>query len=1831
MAEPSLDLNIITMDSFQTNQQENRNQEMEFEVFEVDPFARRTSLRRSPPPPKRTTRVENKTREPAPILTPLVLVDLESTRKEAKADAAGPKGAIPKVMSKAGARTMSCPSATSGAAEESERDCLRSLIVLLEGMRDFALAHKNTNVALKEDTAKAAIVVRRVERAWKKMEEELAAAKAPRVAGDKATQTDVATAKRKEISPSAGAAEKRPRPEEKKEGSKEAWSEVVRRGRPKRPAKPATTAPQTSQLPQPSQKAPAVAQPKGQPRGENKRKPVRPDAVLVKVAGGSNYADVLKKIKGGVHPEKTGANITAVKRTRGGDVLLELKGGSGARALSEAVRGVLGGEAKVSTLEPSMVVEVRDLDEVTTEGEVRAALSEALRAPLAELIRLRPGFRGTQTALCKMPERTARKLVALAKIRIGWTVCRIRERVAVDRCHRCQGYGHHAAQCLGPDNSNPCGTEGHKEKECQGSSPRCLTCKNRGLRGDHFSGSGRCSSFKEELQKAKLRQGGRGTRRARVFHRNMPGVRGHATTGPGGGPGVVILQVNLNRSRAAQDLLTQTAAAHGAGILIVSEPSSAGKQGSWLVDRKGDAAIAATNNLPGTLTLEGRGEGFVWARTSGLTIFSCYFSPNVAPVDFEAQLDELESCVRAAGGKTLVSGDFNAKSPSWGSARLNERGQAVAEFLARLDLTPINVGGAPTWQRDSTGSASVIDVTLASPSAVPEVTDWRVLDDESLSDHHYIYMKWRSSSAATHTRHQNSEDTGHRGWDTRKLRRQAMTNYLERQKDHINTGGTDVDTLMATITKVCDEGMPRKRPPRGRTAVHWWTDDIAQRRRECVKARRQAQRTRAKGEDTEASSARYKKAKKALRDNIKASKAKCWEELARLVDEDPWGLPYRLVTRRLGGLRQPNDPEIVERVLEELFPARVEPEWQSQRAPDERRPEPFTVAELVSAAKKLGRGKAPGLDGIPNEALAVVVEHSPDLLLATFNECLTKREFPESWKRQKLVLLPKGPVEEGGLQKYRPISLLDTTGKLMERLIHARLDAALHDAGGLAERQYGFRRGRSTTQAIGEVVRIAREANERKGRFAAPCLLALLDVKNAFNAVGHNTILEALKDKKSIPAYLLDMVASYLGNRLLVYRTSDGQKTRRLTAGVSQGSVLGPLLWNVAYDGLLRMDLPAGVTAVGFADDIALVVTARSAEMLEATTNEAVASVWNWLQARGLDLAERKTEVVVLTRRHTLRINPIKVKGHEVKPANSVKYLGITIDAKINFADHIRRAADKATAVTAAISRLMPNLGGPSAGRRKLLASVAYSTALYAAPICEGALGVKRNEARLEAVARTCALRVITAYRTVSTEVAMVLAGMVPLRLMAEERGRIAARGAEGTGRSGPAGAAIRREERMTTIERWDARWRDGEKGGWTRQAIPTLGPWLDRRHGHLNYHLTQGLTGHGCFGSYLKRIGKEEDARCHHCTAECDDPEHTWFRCPAWEAQRNDMREIVGRVGNICEMARAMLQSHAKWEAAARYITNVLREKEAAERARRQAGETGEPVPGPTVRPVAMLTGGGAAGCVCDIPYAHSVCFLSSGYLHEVGSAISPASGAITTEWARVESLAHEHAAKQVRSGQPRPPATRPTEEGAMVRMTYGDVNYLGNNRAILYLKRRYGGTQQLVNSTSPLKMHPPWRDAVVLDGTVFTASCQCGSLAEHKRMFPHYRTTVETGVTKSNWRVTVEAARTGVAVKRGHHIRTAQSMLVRCGNSEVRGTEGRRSLDRPARSMLRAGWRAGHGGNERPGKQAGHRDKVKECESGATSSWVMSGGGVLAGKNPALSDDIQEQPDVF
>ena len=140
----------------------------------------------------------------------------------------------------------------------------------------------------------------------------------------------------------------------------------------------------------------------------------------------------------------------------------------------------------------------------------------------------------------------------------------------------------------------------------------------------------------------------------------------------------------------------------------------------------------------------------------------------------------------------------------------------------------------------------------------------------------------------------------------------------------------------------------------------------------------------------------------------------------------------------------------------------------------------FGMGELQEAGR-LQAGKATGPDGIPYEVLRVILEIWPELLFEMYNSCLSKGVFPSRWKQQKLVLLRKRKKPRNEPSSYRPICLIDTMGKLLERMLLQRLETHVEERGGLSPRQYGFRKGRSTVDAILEVVNTAKKVKRAIG------------------------------------------------------------------------------------------------------------------------------------------------------------------------------------------------------------------------------------------------------------------------------------------------------------------------------------------------------------------------------------------------------------------------------------------------------------------------------------------------------------------------------------------------------------------------------------------------------------------------------------------------------------------------------------------------------------------------------------------------------------------------------
>uniref|UniRef100_A0A0A9Z5Y1 Reverse transcriptase domain-containing protein n=1 Tax=Lygus hesperus TaxID=30085 RepID=A0A0A9Z5Y1_LYGHE len=404
--------------------------------------------------------------------------------------------------------------------------------------------------------------------------------------------------------------------------------------------------------------------------------------------------------------------------------------------------------------------------------------------------------------------------------------------------------------------------------------------------------------------------------------------------------------------------------------------------------------------------------------------------------------------------------------------------------------------------------------------------------------------------------------------------------------------------------------------------------------------------------------------------------------------------------------------------------------------------------------------------------------------------------------------------------------------------------------------------------------------------------------------------------------YLYRVLQDYLTDRFLVYDTQEGAKKKRITSGAAQGSVLGADLWNINYDGILRIEMPEGVFLVGYADDIVAVIRARTLELLQLKLNQTMRRVIRWMESRSLSLATQKTEIVLLTRKRIDRVIPMRVDEHTIMTSNAIRYLGVMLDGKLSFWTHIRTVADKAAGVVGKLSRLMANIGGPSPAKRRLLIRTTEAIMLYGAEVWAEALRFHSYRDKLGAVQRRGALRICSAYRTVSGPAVQVVAGAIPIDLLAEERRRIYLRKEEEAPRR------VKKEERETTMEKWQNRWNTESRGRWTARLIRVLKDWTERKHGETNYYLTQFLTGHGYFRSFLVKIGKSQSRQCVYCGAEEEDAYHAFFECSHWEHQRQNLVRDVGDFEPETIIVK-MISKKETWDAVNGYVISVLKVKE--------------------------------------------------------------------------------------------------------------------------------------------------------------------------------------------------------------------------------------------------------------------------------------------------------------
>lgn len=1018
------------------------------------------------------------------------------------------------------------------------------------------------------------------------------------------------------------------------------------------------------------------------------------------------------------------------------------------------------------------------------------------------------------------------------------------------------------------------------------------------------------------------------------------------------------LQTNTNHCAAAQNLLVQAMAEWLVDVAVVAEPYSV--PGHWLGDRDGLVAMAmrSSSDSPPLSLLE-RGPGYVAAACGELALVGVYFSPNRPLQDFEDFLGVLSTVVGRAGSRQVcVLGDFNAKSVMWGNPLSNARGTAVELWAASTGLSLLNRGRVQTCVRRQGGS--IVDLTFATAGLAARVRNWRVDLVETLSDHRYVRFDVSTQSPGGNTRSSSGGSPFPR-WALTHLDREAaneaafLQDWLSPQAILENVDAAAAQ-LQESLTEVCKSSMPRSRRPLPRRAVYWWSQELAELRAACMAAKRACTRSRRRRHRDLADEDRlhgvYVETKSDLKAAIGAARDSARAEMLEGLDADPFGRPYKAARNKLRSFGPPVaetlEPALLEEVVRSLFPNRdadfappAMVRTPREAASGENEVAPVTAGELGAELLKLRAKKtAPGPDGVPARVVAIAATHMEERFRGLFSACLTAERFPKPWKEGKVCLLHKEGRPADSPSAYRPIVLLDEVGKMFEGIIAARLNRHLRSVGpDLSDAQFGFRAGRSTVDALSLLKSQVKGATEE-----GDGLLAVsFDIANAFNSIPHSVILEALRFHET-PRYLRRLLASYLEDRVVLLVNRDGHMQRHsVESGVPQGSVLGPLLWNIGFDWLLRRRLPRGTDVICYADDTLL--TARGSFRAAADLASAGGSlVVSGIRRLGLRVALHKTEAVFFhgSRQRLPADAHIFVAGVRTAVKAQMKYLGLMLDSRWHFGPHFRGLSVRLLTTANALSGLMPNLGGPSARCRRLYAGILKSMALYGAPIWADSLRRRGNATALRAPQGAVAKRVARAYRTVGFAAACALAGTPPWELEAWVLARVyewtAVRRARGERPAPQEKAAVRRMAKEAILRHW---MEDLASAPFGRRTLDALGPvltdWLERPSGFLSFRLVQVMTGHGSFGSYLHRIGREESPACCHCGEPDDTAQHTFEVCPSWTEPRRDMVAAIGLDLSLPSVVAAMLGSEDAWRAVASFCEHVMLQKEAAERAREE------------------------------------------------------------------------------------------------------------------------------------------------------------------------------------------------------------------------------------------------------------------------------------------------------
>lgn len=336
---------------------------------------------------------------------------------------------------------------------------------------------------------------------------------------------------------------------------------------------------------------------------------------------------------------------------------------------------------------------------------------------------------------------------------------------------------------------------------------------------------------------------------------------------------------------------------------------------------------------------------------------------------------------------------------------------------------------------------------------------------------------------------------------------------------------------------------------------------------------------------------------------------------------------------------------------------------------------PTSPSEIENVVKSLKSRKAPGIDGMKTETIKIIIEYISEALAFIYNLSMVTGVYPEHLKKTVII-----PIHKTGnrdcLNNYRPIALLSVFAKILEKLIRMRLSNYLTKINYLSKMQFGFRKGLRIEDAMLNLLEPVYEGINKNKKVAS----LFLDIRKAFDSVNHSILLDKLS-RAGVRGVCRDWFESFLTNRTQQVRILGGfSAPRQVECGVPQGSGLSTELFLIFINDLCDGKMNGKLTS--FADDTALTYGADSREQLDSQIHRDIQNLTLWFHINALKVNVEKTKLLYYKLRPNVE-RPLAIKMHnmgcaeilcncgQIEEVTHLKYLGITIDSRLSWGQHI--------------------------------------------------------------------------------------------------------------------------------------------------------------------------------------------------------------------------------------------------------------------------------------------------------------------------------------------------------------------------------------------------------------------------------------------------------------------------------------------------------------------------------------------------------------------------------